>query len=127
MTHIVGEDTWFVRFYISDVNSDSLQRESALWNNLAGRLEGIASVGAFDVGLGIDIETLKEDDRYKNFLDYLGISIAELRFGSLLRYHLDFDFIYCVFYRIWCGNIYYFAESSIFNNNCWNFFSRYRL
>ena len=81
---------------------------------MAGRLEGIASVGAFDVGLGNDVETLKEDDGYKNFLDRLGISFAELKFGSLLRYHLDFDFINCVFYRQWCGNICYFAESSTF-------------
>ena len=108
---MIGEDTWFIRFYIADSKSDISKKESALWNNLAGRLEGIASVGTFDLGLGIDIEALEDDSPYKELLNYLGVNIAELKVRSLLRYPFYFDVMYILFVRIWYGNVPSFPES----------------
>jgi hypothetical protein len=52
---LAGEDTWLVHFYNSGSKenkrtmNDEDKRVSKMWNQLAGKLNGVVSVGAFDV------------------------------------------------------------------------------
>ena len=48
--HSLGEDTWIIKFFLSGPGTEDSRNSSILWNNLAARLEGVASVGSFDLG-----------------------------------------------------------------------------
>jgi hypothetical protein len=79
-----------IRFHLSDAgNSKALANT---WNSLAARLEGVASVGAFD--LGVDLlgdgvnspQTGQKDPVYLAVLEQHGLTLESLRAGPVVRY-----------------------------------------
>ena len=46
-----------IKFYLTEYKKPSTHKQFSLWNDLAGRLEGVASVGLFDLGSDFGIET----------------------------------------------------------------------
>jgi hypothetical protein len=80
-----GEDTWIVQLYLS--GSDKSREIAALWNRLAVRLEGVASVGSFEMGSDRGgLGPVRDDDPQKLLFERFGVTIERLRFGPVIRY-----------------------------------------
>ena len=86
-----GEDTWMIRFHLSDTASSKAL--AGTWNALAARLEGVASVGAFDLGVdphgdtGMNSpQTGQKDPVSLAVLEQHGLTLESLRLGPIVRY-----------------------------------------
>jgi hypothetical protein len=79
-----------IRFHLSDTtNSKALANT---WNALAARLEGVASVGAYDLGVDLlgEGENSPQMGRKDPFslavLEQHGLTLESLRAGPVIRY-----------------------------------------
>jgi hypothetical protein len=65
----------------------SIKDDALLWDKVAGELVGVASVGAFDMGIdrGDTMRHSNDIDTQKMLLEKFGITIEKIRFGPLIR------------------------------------------
>jgi hypothetical protein len=78
-----------IRFHLSDTSNSKALTNT--WNALAARLEGVASVGAYDLGVDLHGEgenspqTGQKDPVSLAVLEQHGLTLESLRAGPVIR------------------------------------------
>ena len=82
-----------IQFHLSDVGNS--RAHTTTWNSLAARLEGVASVGAFDLGADHTVgdrgangpqKGPRKDPVSLTVLEEYGLTLETLQLGPVIRY-----------------------------------------